>query len=97
MSDYQWSDEHIRAVYTLYAAPHMRQYARDHFDEWLKIHDARVLAEATAEAHARELHHFEAEEALSQILGIVNKTHSQSWLEDLAEIGTIASGMLGKS
>jgi hypothetical protein len=60
-------------------------------------HAADIIDGLVREMHERELHHFEAEAALSRVLAVATKSHSQSWLSDLEEIAGITRKALGGS
>jgi hypothetical protein len=45
-TDYELSDEHMRSVYAYRAPYELTDSRKAHWDEWMRAHDARVLAEA---------------------------------------------------
>lgn len=45
-TDYEYSDEHMRAVYSFRAPESLTEIRAAHWDEFIRRHDERILREA---------------------------------------------------
>lgn len=44
MTEYEFSDEHMKAVYVYREPVTLKSFREAHWDEWIKRHDERVKA-----------------------------------------------------